>query len=73
MDNEERAYREEVFAIEREVRREADRLRHDAILRLAEINETTPATVLQGHLSNRWKRRDGDIYHTAINAIVPTV
>jgi hypothetical protein len=59
MDNGGRAYREEVFAIEREVKREAD------ILRLAEINETTPDTILQGHLSNRWKRRDGDIYRAA--------
>jgi hypothetical protein len=59
MDNESRAYREEVFAIEREVKREAE------ILRLAEINETTPDTILQGHLSNRWKRRDGDIYRAA--------
>ena len=25
-------------------------------------NEVTPATALQGHLSSRWKRRDGDIY-----------
>jgi hypothetical protein len=59
MDNAERAYREEVFAIEREVKREAE------ILRLAEINEVTPETILQGHLSNRWKRRNGDIYRAA--------
>ncbi|HEX3451273.1 MAG TPA: hypothetical protein VHS97_23670 [Isosphaeraceae bacterium] len=64
MDNGGRAYREEVFAIEREVKREAD------ILRLAEVNETTPETILQGHLSNRWKRRDGDIYRAAAAAWV---
>jgi hypothetical protein len=56
---EDRQYREDVFALEREAKREAD------ILRLAEINEVTPDTIVQGHLSNRWKRRDGDIYRAA--------
>jgi hypothetical protein len=61
MDNsdEQRRYREEVFAIEQEVRREAD------ILRLAELHEITPETVLQGYLSGRWKRRHGNVYRAA--------
>jgi hypothetical protein len=56
---EDRLYREDVFALEREAKREAD------ILRLAEAHEVTPETVLQGYLGHRWKRRDGDIYRAA--------
>jgi hypothetical protein len=56
-----RHYREEVYAIEREVKREAD------ILRLAEQDGVTPETILQGYLSGRWKRRHGDIY-SAVSA-----
>jgi hypothetical protein len=61
MDNsdEQRRYRDEVFAIEREVKREAD------LLRLAEQNEVTPETILQGYLSGRWKRRHGNVYRGA--------
>lgn len=59
MDNDELNYRETVFAIEREARREAD------ILRLAIEHETTPDTVVQGYLGHRWKRRNGDIYRAA--------
>jgi hypothetical protein len=50
------AYRDDVFAIEREVRFEAD------LLRIAQANDITPETVLQGYLGHRWKRRNGDIY-----------
>jgi hypothetical protein len=32
---------------------------------IAEANDVTPDTVLQGHLSHRWKRRSGDIYRAA--------
>jgi hypothetical protein len=32
------------------------------ILEIAEANEVTPETALQGYLSGRWKRRHGDIY-----------
>lgn len=56
-----RHYREEVYAIEREVKREAD------ILRLAEQDGVTPETILQGYLSGRWKRRHGDIYSVAVS------
>jgi hypothetical protein len=59
---EDRLYREDVFALEREAKREAD------ILRLAEAHEVTPETVLQGYLSGRWKRRHGDIYRAAAAA-----
>jgi hypothetical protein len=62
MDSSDRQYREDVFALEREAKREAD------ILRLAEANEVTPETVLQGFLSGRWKRRHGDIYRAAAAA-----
>jgi hypothetical protein len=44
-----------------QARREAD------ILRLAQVNATTTATIVQGLLANRWKRRDGDIYRAAGN------
>ncbi|HEX3524855.1 MAG TPA: hypothetical protein VHT52_22555 [Stellaceae bacterium] len=59
MDNDELQYREDVFALEREAKREAD------ILRLAIEHESTPATLEQGHLSHRWKRRDGNVYRAA--------
>jgi hypothetical protein len=59
VSEEERLYREDVFALEREARREAD------IVRLAIEHEITPETVLQGYLGHRWKRRNGDIYRAA--------
>ena len=59
LSEEDRLYREDVFALEREAKREAD------ILRLAEAHEITPETVLQGYLGHRWKRRNGDIYRSA--------
>jgi hypothetical protein len=54
VSDDDRLYREDVFALEREVVREASILR---------AREVTPATTLQGYLSARWKRRDGNIYH----------
>jgi hypothetical protein len=59
VSEEERLYREDVFALEREAVREAN------ILRAAEFSHVTPETALQGYLSGRWKRRHGDIYRAA--------
>jgi hypothetical protein len=56
--------RDDVFAIEREVIREANMFRGAGA-------HQTPGTVTQGYLSGRWQRRDGNVYAAAGSREIP--